>query len=428
MRFSAPTVGDPGTSVHRVRVVRRVVQLVWGDDLDDALRPVLGVTLVSSAAASATWSFMAIWAIEELDAKAELPFALLASAVLAMLSGFIGGYLSDRIGRRRVILFGQAIMVGYPLLLLSVVDTKWAGLAALSLAGVFGALGGSVSQAMVADLVAPERHQAAYASVRVAGNVGVVVGPPLGGLLLILGSWSLLFPSVAVLSGIAWLVAFRYLPHRGAYAPEGPPERGTLAVIFRDKRFLIFLGSAVFAWLTYVAYEVVLPVSIVDGYGYEPQAWGFLVWVNPLLVTLLQVRLTRATAPVAPAPKLVVALLVMGLPFLVLVWSHSLAAIVFVVVVFVFGEMLWVPTSQAVVADLAPADIRGAYMGAFGSAPAIGFALAPLIGLQMRNSFGDEATWAFFAGIGIVAAVLGGLALVGLDRRAQGGRSAVLET
>ena len=428
MRFSAPTVGDPGTSVHRVRVVRRVVQLVWGDDLDDALRPVLGVTLVSSAAASATWSFMAIWAIEELDAKAELPFALLASAVLAMLSGFIGGYLSDRIGRRRVILFGQAIMVGYPLLLLSVVDTKWAGLAALSLAGVFGALGGSVSQAMVADLVAPERHQAAYASVRVAGNVGVVVGPPLGGLLLILGSWSLLFPSVAVLSGIAWLVAFRYLPHRGAYAPEGPPERGTLAVIFRDKRFLIFLGSAVFAWLTYVAYEVVLPVSIVDGYGYEPQAWGFLVWVNPLLVTLLQVRLTRATAPVAPAPKLVVALLVMGLPFLVLVWSHSLAAIVFVVVVFVFGEMLWVPTSQAVVADLAPSDIRGAYMGAFGSAPAIGFALAPLIGLQMRNSFGDEATWAFFAGIGIVAAVLGGLALVGLDRRAQGGRSAVLET
>ena len=428
MRFSAPTVGDPGTSVQRVRVVRRVVHLVWGDDLDDALRPVLGVTLVSTAAGSATWSFMAIWAIEELDAKAELPFALLASAVLAMLSGFIGGYLSDRVGRRRVILFGQAIMVGYPLLLLSLVDTKWAGLAALSLAGVFGALGGSVSQAMVADLVAPERHQAAYASVRVAANVGVVVGPPLGGLLLILGSWSLLFPSVAVLSGIAWLVAFRYLPHRGAYAPEGPPERGSLAVIFRDRRFLIFLGSAVFAWLTYVAYEVVLPVSIVDGYGYEPQAWGFLVWVNPLLVTLLQVRLTRATAPIAPAPKLVVAMLVMGLPFLVLVWSHSLAAIVFVVVVFVFGEMLWVPTSQAVVADLAPADIRGAYMGAFGSAPAIGFALAPLIGLQMRNSFGDEATWAFFAGIGVVAAVLGGLALVGLDRRAQGGRSAVLET
>jgi MFS family permease len=410
-----------------VRVARRLVRLVWGDDLDDALRPVLGVTLVASIAGSATWSFMAIWAIEELDVKEELPFALLVSAVLAMFSGFIGGYLSDRIGRRRVILFGEAVMVGYPLLLLALVDTKWAGLAALSLAGVFGALGASVSQAMVADLVPPERHQSAYASVRVAANVGVVLGPPLGGLLLVLGSWSLLFPSVAVLSGIAWLVGYRYLPRRGAYSPAGPPERGSLAVILGDTRFMLFLGSAIFAWLTYVAYEVVLPVSIVDGYGYEPQAWGFLVWVNPLLVTLFQVRLTRATAPIAPAPKLVVAMLVMGLPFLMLVWSHSLAAIVFVVVVFVFGEMLWVPTSQAVVADLAPADIRGAYMGAFGSAPAIGFALGPLIGLQVRNSFGDEATWAMFAGIGVVAAVLGGIALVGLDR-ARGSRSAVLET
>jgi MFS family permease len=399
-----------------MRVLRRLARLIWGDDVDEALRPVLGVTLVGTAAGSATWSFLAIWAVEELGAKAALPFAFLVGAVFSGLSGFAGGYLSDRIGRRRVILIGNGIMVGYPLLLLALSDAKWAGLAALSLAGVFGSLGGSVSQAMVADLVAPERRQPAYASVRVAANMGVVVGPPLGGLLLVLGSWSALFPCVAVLSGIAWFVAYRYLPHRGEFAPEGPPERGTLSVILGDRRFLIFLGSAVFAWLTYVAYEVVLPVSLVDGYGYEPSAWGFLVWVNPLLVTLLQSRLTRETARVAPAPKLVVALLIMGLPFSLLVLTHALWAIVFVVVVFVIGEMLWVPTSQAVVANLAPPDIRGAYMGAFGSAPAIGFALAPLIGLQVRNSFGDEATWAMFAVIGVIAAVLGGLALTGIRR------------
>jgi MFS family permease len=228
------------------------------------------------------------------------------------------------------------------------------------------------------------------------------------------------------MSATAWVVAYLYLPHRGEFAPDGPPEHGSLGVILADRRFLLFLGSAVFAWLTYVAYEVVLPVSLVDGYGYQPAAWGFLVWVNPLLVALFQVRLTRLTMPLPAAPKLVLALLVMGLPFLLLVWTHSLAAILFVIVVFVVGEMLWVPTSQAVVAELAPADIRGAYMGAFGSAPAIGFALAPLIGLQMRNSFGDEATWAMFAVIGVVAAAFGGLALAGFDRKTRAERSAVL--
>ena len=407
-------------------LVRTFVRLIWGDDVDPALRPVLGVSLVTSAASSAMWSFVAIWAIEELGAKRELPFAFLVGAILAAASGFLGGYLSDRIGRRRVILLGQGIMVGYPILFLAASDTKWAGLALLALAGMIGSLGGSVSQAMVADLVAPERHEAAYASVRVASNLGVVAGPPIGGLLLVLGSWSALFPCVAVLSGLAWLIAYRFLPRRGAFAPEGPPERGSLAVILADKPFLLFLGSAIFAWLVYVAYEIVLPVSLVDGFGYDASAWGFLVWINPLLVTLFQLRLTRRTAGIAPAPKLVAALLVMGLPFALLAWSQSIVAVVIVVVVFVVGEMLWVPTSQAVVADLAPADIRGAYMGAFGSAPAIGFALSPLIGLQVRNSFGDDATWIMFAVLGVVAAVLGGLALAGVGRRLRRDPSAVL--
>jgi MFS family permease len=411
-----------------MRAARALARLIWGENVDRPLRPVLGVTLASSAAGSGLWSFMAIWAVEELGAKSQLPYVYLVGAVFAGASGFLGGYLSDRVGRRRVILFGQGALAIYPLVLLALSDSKWAALVALTLAGVFGSLGGSVAQAMVADLVPPDRHEAAYSSVRVAANLGVVLGPPLGGLMLVLGSWSALFPTVAVLSALAWLIAWRYLPHRGEFSPVGPPQRGSLATILRDRAFLLFLGSAVFAWLVYVAYEVVLPVSLVDGFGYEPSAWGFLVWINPLLVTLFQVRLTRATAGVPSAPKLVVALLVMGLPYMLLVASQSVLAVVTVVVVFVIGEMLWVPTSQAVVAELAPADIRGAYMGAFGSAPAIGFALAPLIGFQVRNSFGDDATWTLFAALGVVAAALGGLALVGVRRRIDDDRSAVLET
>ena len=402
-----------------MRVARALARLIWGEDVDRPLRPVLGVTLASSAAGSGLWSFMAIWAVEELGAKSELPFVYLVGAVFAGASGFLGGYLSDRVGRRRVILFGQGALAVYPLVLLALSDSKWAALVALTLAGVFGSLGGSVAQAMVADLVAPERHEAAYSSVRVASNLGVVLGPPLGGLMLVVGSWTALFPTVAVLSAVAWVIAWRFLPHRGAYSPEGPPERGSLGTILRDRPFLLFLGSAVFAWLVYVAYEVVLPVSLVDGFGYEPSAWGFLVWINPLLVTLLQIHITRRTADVSPAPKLVAALLIMGLPFLLLVYSHSILTVVIVVVVFVIGEMLWVPTSQAVVAAMAPQDIRGAYMGAFGSAPAIGFALAPLIGFQVRNSFGDDATWTMFAALGVVAAILGGIAIVGVGRRRE---------
>ena len=118
--------------------IRRLARLIWGDDVDPALRPVLGVTLASTAAGSAMWSFMAIWAVDELGAKRELPYALLVGALLAGLSGFLGGYLSDRIGRRRVMLVGQGIMVGYPIVLLAPLDFQMGGLSALALAGAFG--------------------------------------------------------------------------------------------------------------------------------------------------------------------------------------------------------------------------------------------------------------------------------------------------
>ena len=107
---------------------------------------------------------------------------------------------------------------------------------------------------------------------------------------------------------------------RGAYAPEGPPERGSFGVIVRDRPFLLFLASGMLAWLVYVAFEAVLPVSLSTRTGYEPAAWGFLVIVNPLMVTLFQLRLTaRGRARPAGRRSSSVAMPLMGLPFLLLV-------------------------------------------------------------------------------------------------------------
>ena len=65
-------------------------------------------------------------------------------------------------------------------------------------------------------------------------------------------------------------------------------------------------------------------------------------------------------------------MLLMGLPFLLFGLSSAIPLIVVVLVLFVIGEMLWVPTSQSIVAGLAPEDLRGAYMGAFGGTAAMG--------------------------------------------------------
>jgi predicted MFS family arabinose efflux permease len=270
---------------------------------------------------------------------------------------------------------------------------------------------------MVADLVPRERHEAGYASVRVANNLGVVFGPPIGGLLLIGRHWPVYFAGVTVLSLVAIAIGYRFLPRTGAYATTEPPTRGSFAVIHRDHAFLLFLVSVGLAYLVYVAYETVLPVAAVDSYGLSPAAWGLLVIINPAMVTVFQLRVIRWSSAIPAGPKLATAMLLMGGSLLLLLIDSSIGMLVLVLFVFVVGEMLWVPTSQAIVAGLAPEDLRGAYMGAFGSMSAIGFALGPFTGLQLRGTYGDDAAWFFFASVSVIAAGIGLAAVRGASRR-----------
>ncbi|MBA3348488.1 MAG: MFS transporter [Actinobacteria bacterium] len=396
----------------------RFFRLVWGGEVERALRPVLAVALAGSVAGSSLFTFMGIWAIQELDATGrQLGATFLLGAVLAAASGYLGGHLSDHYGRRRLILFGWGGEVLYIPLFLLVGQNVGLGLGLMTGMAIFGSIGGAADQAMVADLVPPERHEAAYASVRVASNLGVTMGPPLGGLMLFLGSWNGLFIGVSLLALFAAGLAWRFIPSRGEFSPEQPPERGSFGVIVRDRVFLLFLLSGMLAYLVYVAFEVALPISLTDTHGISPSTWGFLVIINPALVTLFQLRLTRRVSHIPTAPKLVAAMLLMGLPFTLLSVSAAIPVIAVVIVVFVIGEMLWVPTSQSVIAGLAPEDVRGAYMGAFGATSAAGFALAPFFGLQVRDVYGDGAMWGMFAAFSVVAAVLGALACRGVRSR-----------
>jgi predicted MFS family arabinose efflux permease len=399
-----------------MRLFARLFRLVWGGDVDRALRPVLAVSLAGSIAGSAAYPFLGIWAIKELQAsQSKLAFTYLISAILAGVVGYVGGHWSDRIGRRPLILAGWGFQALVPLGLIAVGDHVYLGLALLASLPAFGSLGNAADQAMVADLVAPERHEAAYASVRVASNLGVTIGPPIGGLLLIGGHWGHLWAGTFLLASAGFAIALRFIPRGGAYAPEGPPQRGSFAVIIRDSPFLLFMLASVFATMTYIATETLLPISATTTHHLSPAAWGALMIVNPLLVTLFQLRLTRWTASIPASLKLGVAMPLMGVPFLLLNVNGSALTIAFVILLFVIGEMLWVPTSQAVVAALAPSDIRGAYMGAFGSTWSVGWALTPFLGLQVRSAYGDATMWTCVAAVGVVAGILGLVAARGHD-------------
>jgi MFS family permease len=389
----------------------RLFHLIWGDDVDPAIRGLLGFSFMETLAFASLWTYTGIWAIDKLGASnGQLGFAFVANAIAGVVFGYVGGHLSDRLGRKPLMLAGLTGQVAL-VLALAVVDQVLAGLVILVCVSGVSSLAIGASQALVPDLVEPSRQEEAFAAVRVAANLGVVVGPPLGGFLLFGERWGVFFLGLAALGALAIVAAVRWVPRRGAYAPEKPPERRSLGVIGRDRIFLVFLGSSVLAYIVYLGFEVAVPIAAVDSFGLAPSTWGFLIIINAGAVAFLQLRLTRRVARYSPAFRLAVALPLMGLSFLILVVDTSLAAIVVVLALFVVGEMLWVPTSQAIVARMAPVDVRGAYMGAFSSSSSVGFALGPLALLQLRAAAGDHAMWLFLAGVSLAAAAAGVFAI-----------------
>lgn len=282
----------------------RLFRLIWGDSVEPALRPLLLVGFAGSLAGSATWTFMGIWAVAELGApSSQLGAYFVVAALVSASFGYLGGHVSDRLGRRPVILAGWSLTAVVPITW-TTADSFTTAIPLLLLVSVFAPLAYASTQALVADVVPPDRHEHAYASLRVANNLGVTLGPPIGGALLITGSYDVLFVGVSCLGALTAFLAWRLIPARGEYTPDEPPSRGSFGVIRRDKAFLVFLVSMVLANLVYFAFEVVLPISAVDSHGLTPAVWGFLVIINPLLVTVFQLRLTKRVERYPAAPKL----------------------------------------------------------------------------------------------------------------------------
>jgi len=86
-----------------------------------------------------------------------------------------------------------------------------------------------------------------------------------------------------------------------------------------------------------------------------------------------------------------------------------------VIVAFVLGEMLWMPTSQSVAARLAPAAARGTYFGALAATTGPAWTLAPFVALQLRAHAGIDSVWILFAAVAVAGAAAGVAAVRAAD-------------
>jgi predicted MFS family arabinose efflux permease len=336
----------------------------------------------------------------------------------AIVFGPIGGRLSDRIGALPVM--RASLISSGSVLLLFPLARSFAGVACMTVLWAGCAeMFRPASLAAITHVVAPEQRRQAFALNRLAINLGMSIGPALGGFLATV-SFRAMFAVDAVTTLIAGavlvLTPWRAFSGVNSEAGNGDGEHIGPATILHDTFFLVFLGGVFLVGIVFFQHESALPLYLVQYLHLSPAFYGMLFTINTLLIVALEVPLNTATLHWSNTRLLVIGCLLFAVGFGALGVIASPAGVIATVVVWTFGEMLLFPAMSAHMADIAPENRRGAYMGAYSMSLSIALTVGPWMGTQLLALFGPVAVWSVMFALGALAAVL---MVFGAPRRRQ---------
>jgi len=250
-------------------------------------------------------------------------------------------------------------------------------------------------------------------------NLSATIGPAIGGLLAA-RSYLLLFLTDAALSTLVAVMVLLLIPETRVRLRKGQQE--TMAQSFqgygqvvRDSAFMFFWVASVLTALVYMQMNSTLSVYLRDTHSVTEQGFGYLLSLNAAMVVLMQFWITRRASRYPPFTIMAWGTLLYALGFAMYGMVAEYSLFLLAMVVITLGEMLAAPVGQAIVARLAPADMRGRYMAFFGFSWAIpGVIGTYLAGLIM--DYGDPR-WVWFAA-GILGLIATGMYLVMQAREA----------
>ena len=364
--------------------------------------------IISSTGTTMVWPFLTIYASEKLS----LPMAAVTSLMsINSLSGLtasiLAGSLVDRLGRKSVMavgLFGAALAYfGY------IQASSYWHFALLMLAsGLFNPLYRLGSDAILADMLSPADRVQGYSIFRMGRNIGVALGPIIGGIVLS-SNYSIGFTLAALALALYGLITLLFLRETLVRDPDAKAEsiRDQIRVYrqaFSNKPFAHMVGAFTLMEICAALMWVLLAVYLKQNFGVMESTYSWIPTTNALMVVFLQVFVTRSIisyrdTQVMPIGAIfyVAAMLIVGVSSHF--WGFWLA-----MVVMTFGELITAPTATTFVANLAPPDQRGRYLGVFGLTWHVAMAIGPFAAGVLTDAFGMRSPW--FAG-----AVVGALAV-----------------
>ena len=369
--------------------------------------------LIVNRLASFVVVFLSIYLVRDrgfLPAKAGRVLALYGVGMT--IAGPLGGLLADRIGRRATMLAGLVLGGSAVGALAFARDPALLAMFAF-LASAAGELYRPAMSAAVADIVPPADRPRAYGLVYWAVNLALSVGLVLGGLVAE-RSIAALFLADAGTSIAAAAIIFLRVPETRPQGLVHEPALRGLAKVFADGPYLSFLALHLAALAIFLQWQFALPVDMA-AHGLGPAAYAFLMALNCAGVVLLQPLLSPRLRGFDAARLLALSAALFGAGYGVNAIGGSIVVYGIGTALWTVGEVIGFPVASTMVANLAPAALRGRYQGAFSMCWGVAFTVGPFVAGETMQRLGTRAVW--FLCLAVAAAVAGGHLLTAEPRR-----------
>jgi MFS family permease len=377
---------------------------------------IVGTLFIDAIGSTLLFPFFALYITQKFGVGMTQAGVLLGmSSLFGLIGSIIGGALTDKFGRRRLILFGLTFSALSSLLFGLASDVKILYFL-VAIVGLLSRVSTPAHDAMLADILPESKRQEGFGIMRVVFNYAWIFGTALGGLIAA-RSFLALFVIDAVLSTVVALILFRFLPETKPAAHiearKDEPFFQTVAgykIVLRDLAFMGFILTGMIVLIVYQQQYSSLPVYLRDVHNINTKSYGVMLSITGLEVVLFQFWISRKIRKYSPFLMMMLSALFLTVGFGMIGFVRGLPLFLLAVIIITVGEMLFFPTSQVLAANFAPEDMRGRYMAVFGLVWAIPATVGPGAAGLILDNYNPNLLW-YIGGVLCMVAALGFYAL-----------------
>ena len=378
---------DRSESLFQKQRIKRFNFSVW---------TVLTGTLLARTSYFMAWPFLIVFLYEDYGASAiEVGTMLAVSAVVGAGTGLYSGYLSDKLGRKWVMVLGSWIAsISYTSIALA--SEVWQFYVLIMMTGLMRPMIEAPAKAVIGDNLSDLKDRELALNIRYfLLNLGGALGPLIGITLALSPPQNLFFVAggTYVVYGF-WLLLG--IERKGTFTKPDPSQlpnfAATLNVIRKDNIFVKLMVANFIMMFVYAQVESSIPQVIVrSSITDAAQLIAGLVLVNTLTIIVFQFPMLKWLEHVPLFVRTRIGMILMAVAQIGFLFTPNDWPLGWGIACFILslGEVIAFPTLNVQIDRMAPPHLRGSYFGA-AALYSLGFAIAPLLGgvvIEMLSAY-----------------------------------------